>query len=118
MAETKSTTPTKTTTAAKATPSVAAPSGQVEDNAKAGNVATDGDVISGAAVPGTDPEEHKAKLEEAASADRDDHVIGEGVFIDASTVGAGTILPDGTYGDPLPDPQVQRKNADPDYQVK
>jgi hypothetical protein len=38
--------------------------------------------------------------------------------VDPSTVGAGTILPGGGYGPPLPDPQVQRKNADEDYQVK
>jgi hypothetical protein len=57
-------------------------------------------------------------VKDAGSDDREDHVIDEGVFVDPSTVGAGTILPGGGYGPPLPDPQVQRKNADEDYQVK
>lgn len=122
MAEpTKTTKSTPAKAAAPAPPTPApdeidqAPKG---DSTDAGNLATDGDVVTGAAVPGTDPEEHKKVLEEAGSWDAADHVIDEGNFHDPALQGAGTILPDGSYGPPLPDPQVQRKNADPDYQVK
>lgn len=31
-----------------------------------------------------------------------------GSFVNPATVGSGTILPDGTYGAPLPDPNVER----------
>jgi len=104
--------PTVTSTEA---PDKADHSARSED---AGNIATAGDVISSTAVEGTDQEEHKAALESAGSWDAKDHVIEEGNFHDPALQGAGTILPDGSYGPSLPDPQVQRKNADPDYQVK
>lgn len=38
-----------------------------------------------------------------------EHTTGDGqTFYNASLTGSGTILPDGTYGDPQPDPTVLR----------
>lgn len=37
-----------------------------------------------------------------------EHTIDGQTFYNASLTGSGTILPDGTYGDPLPDPTVLR----------
>lgn len=38
-----------------------------------------------------------------------EHTTDDGqTFYNASLTGSGTINPDGTYGDPLPDPTVQR----------
>lgn len=110
MADAVKPTPAKSTPAPKATPAT--------EDKDAGNLATDGDVIGSTAVPGTDVDKHDAAIKEAGSDDAADHVIDEGKFVDPATVGAGTILPGGGYGPPLPDPQVQRKNADEDYQVK
>jgi len=115
MAETPKTTAPKTTTPAPAPAPKATEDTQAKD---AGNLATDGDVVGSTAVPGVDVEAQDQAIKDAGSSNREDHVIEEGVFIDPSTVGAGTILPGGGYGDPLPDPQVQRKNADEDYKIK
>jgi hypothetical protein len=111
-------TPTKTTTPARAATTPAPDAIEDTKGQEAGNLATDGDVVGSTAVPGVDVDAQDQAIKDAGSTDRSDHVIEEGVFIDPSTVGAGTILPGGGYGDPLPDPQVQRKNADEDYQVK
>ena len=107
-------------TPTKATPArTTAPAGTEDTKAQdAGNLATDGDVVGSTAVPGVDVDKHDAAIKDAGTSDPADHVIEEGVFYDPSTVGAGTILPGGGYGDPLPDPQVQRRDADSDYQVK
>ena len=37
-----------------------------------------------------------------------EHTINGATFYNAALTGSGTILPDGTYGEPLPDPTVQR----------
>lgn len=34
-------------------------------------------------------------------------------FYNPALTGSGTILPDGTYGAPLPDPNLKRRNEDP-----
>ena len=126
MAESTSKTPAKTT-ATKATPASTAPAAPAPDeidqapkgdSTDGGNLATDGDVVGSTAVPGTNVDEQDAAIKEAGSWAAEDHVIDEGNFHDPALQGAGTILPGGGYGPPLPDPQVQRRNADPDYQVK
>ena len=57
-------------------------------------------------------------VEGAAEADPAAHLLEGQSFYNPATVGSGTILPDGTYGDPLPDPQVQRANGDSDARLK
>lgn len=43
------------------------------------------------------------------SAKPSEHTTDDGqTFYNAALTGSGTILPDGTYGEPLPDPTVQR----------
>lgn len=88
------------------------------DPAEAGNLALEADVLGSAPVAGVDLDEHDAAVKEAGSWAAEDHVIPEGNFHDPALQGAGTILPGGGYGPPLPDPQVQRAKADEDYQVK
>jgi hypothetical protein len=130
MAEAPKTPIKSTSTSAKSTPAPApAPAAQPVqpdydatdrsgDSTDAGNVATDGDVVSSTAVPGVDVDEQDSAIKERGSWSAEDHVVDEGVFHNPALVGAGTILPGGGYGPPLPDPQVQRKNEDEDYQVK
>jgi hypothetical protein len=105
-------------TPSKATPAKATAPAPTERPEAAGNLATDGDVIGSTAVPGVDVDAHDKALKDAGSSDPEDHQIPQGNFYAPHLEGAGTILPGGGYGPPLPDPQVQRKNADEDYQVK
>lgn len=124
MADTTGKTTPAKTTPAKTTPAPAAPAPDEIDQApkgdsrEGGNLAVDGDVVGSTSVPGADVDAQDAAIKEAGSWAAEDHVIDEGNFHDPALQGAGTILPGGGYGPPLPDPQVQRKNADPDYQVK
>lgn len=82
-----------------------------------GHTTQDG-VVSSAPVPGEDVEAATKLVDEATSADPADHQAAGQSFYNAATTGSGTILPDGTYGDPLPDPQVQRVKQDEDAQIK
>jgi hypothetical protein len=122
MAESSSTAKTGTNKPVTPAKSVVAPvqSQPAEDtrDAEQRNLATEGDVIGSTAVPGTDVDAQDAAIKEAGSWRGEDHQIDEGNFDNPALRGAGTILPGGGYGPPLPDPQVQRKAADPDYQVK
>lgn len=135
MAEQSSKTPAKATPAKATAASAPAPAEQDSavraydpapdfdrakkgDSTEAGNLALESDVVGSTPVPGVDVAEQDAAIKEAGSADPADHQIREGNFYAPHLEGAGTILPGGGYGPPLPDPQVQRAKADEDYTVK
>lgn len=49
---------------------------------------------------------------EAAPASQTD--VAGGSFYNPALTGSGTIMPDGTYGSPLPDPNLEKRREDPE----
>lgn len=109
---------TSTTPAAPVQDPAPAPAQDNERPDVATGHTTEDGVVSSAPVPGEDVDAATKLVQEATTADPADHQAAGQSFYNAATTGSGTILPDGTYGDPLPDPQVQRVAKDEDAQIK
>lgn len=77
------------------------------------NASNEGQAGTPAERPGATAKEEAVAASTLEAAPEDQRGPGGDSFYNPALVGSGTIMPDGTYGAPLPDPNVARLQEDP-----